>query len=61
MYTKLVEFKKLYGHCNVPQHWPSKPKLGKWLSHQQEACKKNKLPPLRIKMLEKIGFKWQKK
>ena len=33
-YEKLVEFKKLYGHCRVPRKYDDDPKLGSWCQTQ---------------------------
>lgn len=57
-FDKLVEFKKRYGHCDVPPGWPGHPKLAEWTYQQRKHKKNGKMPNERIKRMEKIGFKW---
>jgi hypothetical protein len=58
MFDSLVEFKKIYGHCNVPQHWKENKRLGKWVNTQRTAYKRGKLSPEKQKQLNGIGFVW---
>ena len=63
-YLDLIEFKKRFGHCNVPQTYLEKKKLGIWVKNQRtdytQMCKGNKhfLTKARIDLLEKLGFDW---
>jgi hypothetical protein len=59
MFDRLVEFKKIYGHCNVPQHWKDNKRLGKWVNTQRTAYKRSKLSPEKQNLLEEIGFAWR--
>ena len=59
MFERLVEFKKIYGHCNVPQHWKENKRLGKWVNTQRTAYKRGKLSAEKQKLLEEIGFAWR--
>ena len=54
MFNFLVEFKKEFGHCNVPRGY--NPKLASWIITQRS--KKNKLSKEKVTRLEKIGFEW---
>jgi hypothetical protein len=54
----LKEYKKLHGNCNVPQSWAENKPLAKWVSHQRNAYKDNKLTKDRIVRLEDMGFVW---
>lgn len=59
MFERLVEFKKVYGHCNVPQHWKKNKRLGKWVNTQRTAYKRSKMPAEKEKQLNEIGFAWR--
>jgi superfamily II DNA or RNA helicase/ferredoxin-thioredoxin reductase catalytic subunit len=58
MYQKLIEYKNIYGNCNVPARWSKEPKLGRWVSGQRKTRKIGKLSEERIEKLNKIGFIW---
>jgi len=58
MFQQLVEFKEVHGHCNVPNKYTENYALGKWVQHQREAYKKDKLNKKRIIRLKEIGFIW---
>ena len=58
MFTALVEFKHVYGHCNVSQKWPESPRLGRWVTHQRSQWSKGQLDDEHIQRLERIGFEW---
>jgi len=57
-FTKLLAFKKKYGHCDVPCHGKQDPTLGNWISVQREYRKRGILNPERVARLDKIGFQW---
>jgi len=63
MFAALVEFKKIHGHCNVPQkshgHTSLEQKrLGKWVNSQRTANFRGKITPARKQQLDSIGFVW---
>jgi Helicase associated domain len=58
LYRELVAFKNDIGHCNVPQFFPTNPKLGVWVAHQRDHYRQGKLLAERIDKLQKIGFCW---
>ncbi|MDM8567017.1 Helicase associated domain protein [Candidatus Halobeggiatoa sp. HSG11] len=60
MYAQLVEYKKIHGHCNVPQtrKWSKNKKLATWVSEQRKAKKRDKISEEHIQRLEAIGFVW---
>jgi Helicase associated domain len=66
MFDRLLEFKKKYGHCLVPNRYKEDHKLGSWVSTQRKqykalACGRydaTTLPAHRIKKLDEIGFAW---
>lgn len=59
-FNELQEFKKLYGHCNVPQRYTVFPKLGIWLNKQRLDKKRGKvtLTAEKVSRLDKLGFIW---
>jgi superfamily II DNA or RNA helicase len=59
MFDTLVEFKKVYGHCNVPQHWKENKCLGRWVNTQRTAYKRGKISAEKQKLLEEVGFVWR--
>ena len=58
---ELIAFKEEFGHCNVPQKYPSNPSLGNWCNNMRVAYKKIQkgVSQDRIGRLEEIGFQWQ--
>lgn len=57
MFLRLTEFKKIHGHCDVPQDFKDDPTLGTWVSTQRCA----KIYPERKERLNAIGFNWKVK
>lgn len=56
-YMLLIDFKKEFGHCNVPDKTICKGcELGRWVTRQR--VRKPKLSPDRILRLNSIGFVW---
>lgn len=55
-FWELKAFRDKFGHCNVPQHWPDNPSLGRWVIRQR--VRQDKLPAERIERLNSIGFIW---
>ena len=66
MLDRLLEFKKRYGNCLVPNRYKDDFKLGSWVSTQRKqykalACGRydsTTLPASRINRLNEIGFAW---
>jgi len=58
MLADLDQFQEKYGHCRVPQEWPEKPQLARWVAKQRVARGQGKLAAERIARLERIGFDW---
>ena len=63
---ELIDFKKKYGHCNVPKRFKENPSLGRWCGNLRSAYRRQQngqkasinLSKDRIDLLSKIGFKW---
>jgi hypothetical protein len=58
-FNKLLEFKKRFGHYNVPIKWEDDKLLAYWV--QRQRVYKNRLPPEKIQRLDAIGFSWDYK
>lgn len=58
LYKELVAFKNDVGHCNVPQFFPTNPKLGVWVARQRDHYRQGKLLAERIDKFQKLGFCW---
>lgn len=63
MYEKLVEFKKEFGHCNVPRNTNKKNtknnELALWVSNQRRGYREGNLLDERINKLNEIGFDFE--
>lgn len=57
-YDELVQYKAIYGDCEVPYNWSENPELGRWVSQQRQQRKSGKLHLKRVEMLQAIGFDW---
>ncbi len=58
-FSEVSAFRKQFGHCRVPKHWPANPALGDWVSTQR--AQRAMLSPSRRRRLDKLGFDWQVK
>lgn len=63
-YTELLEYRSVFGDCNVPTKYRTNPALGRWVSTQRSQFKEfqaglvTHITDQRISHLEKIGFRW---
>jgi hypothetical protein len=64
--SELADYRKIHGHCNVPDTHSENLKLGIWVRTQRQQYRlhhvEGKTPPMsnfRIQELEGIGFKWK--
>ena len=55
-FNELVKYKAKRGGCNVPRRQGP---LGRWVHHQRESYKKNRLSKDSIDRLNGIGFDWK--
>ena len=60
MFSNLVDFKNINGHCNVPYNWNQNPKLAKWVSTQRKRQIQGMLSEDKFQMLKDIGFIWKR-
>jgi superfamily II DNA or RNA helicase len=58
MFEALLDYKREYGNCNVPDKWPENRKLSGWVGNQRQFRKRGVLTPSRIKRLKEIDFDW---
>ena len=61
MFERMMEFRKVHGHCNVPQKSATNRKLGRWVNVQRLFYMRGKLRHERQKRLEAVGFVWNMK
>ena len=59
-FQELVAYKREHGDCLVRSSWENK-KLAKWVSHQRNFRKRDKLDADKIKRLDELGFVWSLK
>jgi hypothetical protein len=63
--SELADYRKIHGHCNVPQSWSENTKLAYWVKTQRSQYKLHAegktsfMTASRIKELESLGFKWK--
>jgi hypothetical protein len=62
--SELADYRKIYGHCNVPRSYDENTKLGAWVSKQNvqyswyRKGKTSPMTPFRFQALESLGFEW---
>ena len=57
-YLALLEYRKRFGNCRVPQNWKENEKLARWISSQRADYARGDIDRERTALLEKIGFEW---
>ena len=60
MYKRLVNYKKKYGNACVPGEWKEDPQLRIWVRGQCRDYSESRMSKKRIKLLESIGFVWDR-
>lgn len=61
---ELLDYKRMYGHCNVPSRYAPNRQLAVWVKRQRRQYKfyqddkPSSMTPQRIARLEAIGFEW---
>ncbi len=58
MFSDLVEFFKLHGHCNVQIDWEANPELARWVAYQRLAKRQNRLSAEQLRQMDQVGFAW---
>jgi uncharacterized protein YgbK (DUF1537 family) len=63
--NELADYRKINGHCNVPQGYSENTKLAMWVQNQRNhyklhlSGKTSSMTNFRIQELESQGFKWK--
>ena len=57
-FEELELFKKVHGHCNVPQRYSPNSQLGHWVMRQRNSYTKAIMSAERKDKLDSIGFVW---
>jgi hypothetical protein len=63
--SELADFRKIHGHCNVPNRYSENTALGKWIATQRYQCrlhiegKSCYMTLSHIQELESLGFDWK--
>jgi hypothetical protein len=63
--SELAEYRKIHGHCNVPQNYSENTKLASWVNNQRYKYKMRaegkalQITLPRIQALESLGFDWK--
>lgn len=66
-FSELQEFRRTYGHCDVPQNYPPNTRLGTWVNKQRMEHKNrmdgknSSLTDSRLERLESVDFRWAKR
>ena len=58
-YEKLVDFKRQYGHCQVPSGYEQDKSLLDWVSNQRENFNKKRMQQHQKDLLNVLGFVWK--
>jgi hypothetical protein len=62
--SALLNYRKIHGHCNVPDSYSGDTNLGKWVANQRNNCrlllegKKSPMTTVRFEELKCLGFEW---
>mmetsp|Transcript_37868 Transcript_37868/g.64652 ORF Transcript_37868/g.64652 Transcript_37868/m.64652 type:complete len:658 (-) Transcript_37868:350-2323(-) len=66
-FGELIEFKRIHGHCEVPQNYAENTSLGTWVNKQRMEQKNriegknSSLNDARLERLQSIDFRWAKR
>ena len=58
MYGELLSYHQNHGHCNVPQNYSGRHRLGVWVQNQRQVRRRGRMQAARAKRLEAINFRW---
>ena len=64
-FLELKKYKEIHGHCQIPTHFQTNPKLGRWVHTQrhqrrlQLKGKKSCMTDERVELLDSLGFSWE--
>jgi hypothetical protein len=58
-YGKLLEHKRINGHCKVPSKYKDDKSLAQWVIYQRARHANNKMPPDQEELLDALDFVWK--
>jgi hypothetical protein len=64
--SELADFRKIHGHCNVPESYSENTKLGYWVANlrteyrRKQQGRKSSMTTFRIQELKSLGFEWDR-
>lgn len=58
MFRRLLEYRRRFGNCHIPQSWKEDRELAHWVANQRKQERLGKLDPERVQQLIEAGFKW---
>ncbi|MBI4028246.1 MAG: helicase associated domain-containing protein [Verrucomicrobia bacterium] len=59
-FASLMAFRQKHGHLQVPSRHPPAPYLMEWVHEQRKRFREGKVPPDRVRLLNSIGFIWER-
>jgi hypothetical protein len=60
-FQTLREFRRRFGHCNVPAEWEENSNLGGWVAKMRGLHRAGRLSNDKVRLLNEIGFVWDVK
>ena len=54
-----MDYKRVQGHCNVPQGYKENTQLGTWVDTQRASTRRGNMDEEKRKKLDSIGFTWK--
>jgi hypothetical protein len=57
----LREFRRRFGHCNVPSEWAENVNLGRWVVKMRGLNRAGRLSDEKVRLLNELGFVWDVK
>jgi len=55
---ELLEYRKTFGHVNVPRGWAENYRLANWVGNQRRLVRLERLSEERLRRLEELGISW---
>jgi hypothetical protein len=65
IFSELADYRKIQGHCNVPENYSENTKLAEWVSYQRKEYRghlggnTSSMTLSHIQELESLGFEWK--
>jgi hypothetical protein len=55
---QLLDFRRTYGHVDVPRRWTDNPPLAHWVMNQRREIRHGRMTADRLRRLEEEGIRW---